>query len=429
MSSLLANAETGRGTGTGSSSSGGSSTSTAASNYTPARRTFAHASTFHAGMTTHTSGVMHTTPALGARIFDPTADIDQDTAQQRAELQKTARQVRLSVSRGYCVSTPPHTRANSFASTMTPSSEHPDIDGSSSTHSTVGELPFLGRSTLLPWSRTQSAPVANLGQPSTSPSASSSPPLSFKNDGDFRAKELQPYASGPQRPWEVTLSTQSGFGRHSSIQSQHRARPADVDQDDEGDITAISLEAPRPGKGEAGAFGALDSVLGAHFEADEADENGRNFDRADRQGSSSDEEELNGGNSSSQSEDEDELLSASALSMASAESGGSKTAGNSRKAANLDSSTSRPPLSSRPNGLASKTTSLPAGPFDAANRIDQAFARRTVLRQGLEGRTRTVAVVTPTLPSRRVADAATAENDIPPWTSRDFARWASSSDF
>jgi len=63
-------------------------------------------------------------------------------------------------------------------------------------------------------------------------------------------------------------------------------------------------------------------VLGAHFEADEAFEHGRNFDRADRQGSSSDEEEPNGGNISSQSEDEDGLLSASALSAASAESGG-----------------------------------------------------------------------------------------------------------
>ncbi|KAL9931294.1 hypothetical protein V8E36_009804 [Tilletia maclaganii] len=147
--------------------------------------------------------------------------------------------------------------------------------------------------------------------------------------------------------------------------------------------------------------------MGAHFEADDAFGNGLAVDRADRQGSNSDEEELNGGNSSSQSEDEDELLSASALSAASAQSGGSKTAGNSRKAANLDSSaSSRPPPSSRPNGLASKTTSMPAGPFAAVNRIDEAFARRTVLRQGLEGRTRTVAVVTPALPSRRVANAS-----------------------
>ncbi|KAE8233394.1 hypothetical protein CF326_g1566 [Tilletia indica] len=424
MASTLTSGRTG---GSGSSDASGSG-SGSGSAYVPTRRTFVHASTFSAGMTFHNSALDHAIPAVAnVRVFDDDAVIDEATAQQRSELQNRARQVRLSVAKGYCSSTPLHTRASSFASTAAPSSDHPGIDFPSSTasvaSSTVGDLPF-GRSSVLPWARTQSAPVTTfMRQPSTYSSEATDSPL-FNPD---RANELQPYASRPQRHWEPTTTTgSSAFGRNASMRSvQHRARFAD---DEDGDITAISIVPAHLGK-DKGDEPDPDSVLGAHFEADEAFESGGFgiISREDRQGSSSDEEE---GNSSSQSDmddfdddlDVDEEGDAKELSDQAAS--GLGTAVSKQKAALPGSR--RSVLAVRPNGLANKTTSLPAGPFDAANRIDEAFARRTVLRQGLENRTRTVGAVTQ---PQRQAPGRTTEDGVTPWTPGEFQRWTSTSDF
>ncbi|KAK0539193.1 hypothetical protein OC835_001210 [Tilletia horrida] len=417
-----------------SSTSSSSGSSSAGPSFVPNRRAFTHASTFSAGMGpphSSSSGFAHRPSALrNVRVFDADADLDHVTAQQRSDLQKTARQVRLSVSKGYCTSTPLHTRSSSFASTTAPSSDHPGIDipsSASSVGSTITDLPF-GRSSALPWSRTQSAPVASFMRPGRDVAAAAA----YYNDtaspvfSDYRANELQPFCSRPQRLYEPVASTQSAFGRTNTTRSQHRTRFAD---DEDGDVTAIDIEPLKAGDG-----AEPDSVLGAHFEADDDgfDEGAFTISREDRQGSSSDEDD---GNSTSQSEGEeeedeqDDMLSASAET---ALTNASDAQGSPKKKRSAfppsASSSSRYPLSARPNGLASKTTSLPAGPFDAANRIDESFARRTVLRQGLESRTRTVASGVPPPPARAAAQGKVVENDLPPWTPRDFARWASSSE-
>ncbi|KAK0567479.1 hypothetical protein OC861_002702 [Tilletia horrida] len=370
--------------------------STGSRGYVPTRRQFGHASTFTAGdLPLNAGGLKHTTAAPGSSFA-----LEARLAQQRSELQNTARQVRLSVSKGYCTSTPLHTRASSFASTVAPSSDHPDVDLPSSRQSVVSASSYastnqgLGTSR---FSRTQSAPVASLSSPRDSASAYHG--FSQISALPSKPNELEPYGSRPQRPWEPSLSSDSAFGSLSSGYGRQTAV-----RFEEGDVTAISIVPSSIGKEED-----PDSVLGAHFEADEAFDApihhlGFGIAREDRHPSSSDEED---GGSSSQSEAED----------------------GEPKSRSGSASPRRFPLTSRPNGLANKTTSLPAGPFDAAAGIDETFARRSILRHGLESRTRSVAP-SATMPTVKEAQAQPpAEKDLPPWTPRDFERWASSQDF